>query len=108
MHRSRLAGFVIDCQTEDLDAASTFWSGALGLPSLGPGGPGYITLDASALGQVIEVQRVDHQSRVHLDIETDDQEAEVRRLESLGARVHARIRTWIVMEAPNRAPSFTT
>src|ERR1700690_943172 len=26
MHRSRLAGFIIDCQTGDLDAAATFWS----------------------------------------------------------------------------------
>lgn len=31
-HRSRLAGFIIDCQTDDLDAASRFWSRALGLP----------------------------------------------------------------------------
>jgi hypothetical protein len=34
----------------------------------------------------IEVQQVQHESRVHLDIETDDIEAEVKRLESLGAR----------------------
>ena len=34
----------------------------------------------------IEVQTVDHPSRVHLDIETDDIEAEVRRLEGLGAK----------------------
>jgi hypothetical protein len=26
MHRSRLAGFIIDCQTTDLDAATAFWS----------------------------------------------------------------------------------
>ena len=25
-HRSRLAGFIIDCQTDDLDAAAAFWS----------------------------------------------------------------------------------
>lgn len=100
MHRSRLAGFIVDCQTGDLDAASRFWSGALGLASLGADGPGYIRLDASARDLVIEVQRVDHPSRVHLDIESDDVEAEARRLEALGARVHARVRTWIVMEAP--------
>jgi len=33
----------------------------------------------------VEVQSVDHDSRVHLDIQTDNIEAEVRRLESLGA-----------------------
>ncbi len=29
-HRSALEGFVIDCQTDDLDAATAFWSAALG------------------------------------------------------------------------------
>jgi hypothetical protein len=48
----------------------------------------------------IEVQKVDHDSRVHLDIETDDIEAEVNRLEELGARRIADIRSWVVMEAP--------
>ncbi|MFO1507022.1 MAG: VOC family protein [Lysobacterales bacterium] len=49
---------------------------------------------------VVEVQKVDHESRVHLDIESDDIEAEVRRLEALGAKRVAAIRTWVVMEAP--------
>jgi hypothetical protein len=48
----------------------------------------------------VEVQAVAHPSRVHLDIETDDIEAEVRRLEALGARRIAQIRTWWVMQAP--------
>ena len=29
-HRSRLSGFIIDCKTDDLDAATDFWSQALG------------------------------------------------------------------------------
>lgn len=29
-HRSRLAGFIIDCRTEDLPSAARFWSAALG------------------------------------------------------------------------------
>jgi hypothetical protein len=37
---------------------------------------------------------------VHLDIETDDIEAEVARLEKLGARRLKKIETWVVMEAP--------
>jgi hypothetical protein len=48
----------------------------------------------------IEVQSVAHASRVHLDIETDDIEAEVRRLERLGAKKVEKINTWWVMEAP--------
>lgn len=100
MHRSRLSGFIIDCQTADLPAAAAFWSDALGLPSLGPDGPAYVRLDASARDLVIEVQSVAHPSRVHLDIETDDLEAEVKRLERLGARRVEAVRTFWVMEAP--------
>lgn len=51
-------------------------------------------------GLHVEVQKVDHPSRVHLDIEADDIPAEVARLEKLGARKVAEIRTWVVMEAP--------
>ena len=29
-HRSRLSGFIIDCNTGDLDAATDFWAQALG------------------------------------------------------------------------------
>ena len=48
----------------------------------------------------IEVQAVRHESRVHLDIETDDIEAEVRRLEALGAKRVEKYPRWWVMEAP--------
>ena len=51
-------------------------------------------------GMNTEVQAVKHPSRVHLDIETDDMEAEIARLKSLGATEVVRIRTWVVMEAP--------
>jgi hypothetical protein len=43
---------------------------------------------------------VKHESRVHLDIETDDVEAEVLRLERLGAKRVEKGRAWWVMEAP--------
>ena len=29
-HRSRLAGFIIDCQVDDVEAAARFWGAALG------------------------------------------------------------------------------
>lgn len=100
MHRSRLAGFIIDCQTEDLDAAARFWSAALGMPLRGESDGAYRQLDHAPGGLHVEVQQVAHPSRVHLDIETDDIEAEVRRLEQLGAKRIAAVKTWIVMEAP--------
>ncbi len=49
---------------------------------------------------VVQIQRVDHESRVHLDIETDDITAEVARLEKLGAHVVDRLERWVVMQAP--------
>jgi hypothetical protein len=48
----------------------------------------------------IEVQSVSHPSRVHLDIEAVDVEAEAERLEELGARRIEQVNTWWVMEAP--------
>lgn len=48
----------------------------------------------------IELQRVEHDSRVHLDMETDDVEAEVLRLEGLGAKRVKKVRDWWVMEVP--------
>jgi catechol 2,3-dioxygenase-like lactoylglutathione lyase family enzyme len=100
MHRSRLAGFIIDCRTEDLDAATRFWSSALGMPAVEREGGTYDRLDAAARDLAIEVQRVAHDSRLHLDIETDDVEAEAARLEALGATKVAFVKRWWVMEAP--------
>lgn len=102
-HRSRLAGFIIDCRSDDLDAAARFWSRALGLPigALPPEeSDTYVKLDDAPGALHVEVQKVDHPSRVHLDIETDDIPAEVARLEALGARRVADVHTWVVMEAP--------
>jgi len=42
----------------------------------------------------VEIQRVDHESRVHIDIETDDIVAEVARLTKLGAKVANRLERW--------------
>jgi catechol 2,3-dioxygenase-like lactoylglutathione lyase family enzyme len=100
MHTSRLAGFIVDCRTNDLDAAASFWSAALGMPPRAREGELYVPLDAGARDLSVEVQRVEHDSRVHLDIESDDVEAEVRRLEALGARRVAQVHTWWVMDAP--------
>jgi hypothetical protein len=100
MHQSRLAGFIIDCDSAALDGPVAFWGAALGMDARPPDGAAYVPLDAAARDLVIEVQRVSHPSRVHLDIETDDVEAEVGRLEALGARRLEQIRSWWVMEAP--------
>ena len=102
-HHSRLAGFIIDCKADDLDSAARFWSDALGLPVgelSGVEAETYAKLDDGPGDLHIEVQAVDHASRVHLDIESDDIEAEVARLEKLGAKRIKFVHTWWVMQAP--------
>jgi catechol 2,3-dioxygenase-like lactoylglutathione lyase family enzyme len=102
MHRSRLAGFIIDCQTTDLAAATAFWSAALGLPvtSEPEDDPGYQHLARAAGDLYVEVQSVTHESRVHIDIESDNPAAEAVRLQALGAVKIKSVKDWIVMQAP--------
>jgi predicted enzyme related to lactoylglutathione lyase len=103
MHRSRLGAFVIDCKVEDLDAAAEFWSRALGKPvaPVTPDSGAYRELKTPDDQLQLILQQVDHPSRIHLDIEADDLEAEVKRLEGLGARRLELVRQrWWVMEAP--------
>jgi predicted enzyme related to lactoylglutathione lyase len=103
MHKSRLSGFIIDCNTDDLDAAAEFWGKALGAPAKHAANldqSPYVELDVGVGEPYFEVQQVDHESRVHIDIETDDVDAEVARLERLGATRIGKIKNWVVMEAP--------
>jgi catechol 2,3-dioxygenase-like lactoylglutathione lyase family enzyme len=103
MHHSRLCAVLIDCKTADLDEAARFWGAALGRPVdlAHPGSRGsYRMLETPPDEAIVEIQRVTHESRVHIDIETDDIPAEVARLEKLGARVVERLDRWIVMQAP--------
>ncbi len=101
-HKSRLAALVIDCRCDDLSDHVAFWSGALGYePVYFDEEPDYVGLGVPGDEVTVILQRVGHDSRVHLDIETDDQEAEVKRLEALGAKRVADIKRWVVMEAPS-------
>ena len=103
MHYSRLCAVLIDCRTDDVDAAAHFWGQALGRP-VDPNHPGtrgnYRMLETPPDEPIVQIQRVEHESRVHLDIETDDIPAEVARLEKLGATVDERKERWVIMRAP--------
>ena len=103
-HRSRLSSLVIDCQVDDLAPHAEFWSKVLGKPinSVDSEGDGkYAELATEADEPIILLQKVTHPSRVHLDIESDDVDAEAERLVALGARKVEKIKTWWVMEAPS-------
>ena len=104
MHKSRLAGIVIDCQTGDLDEHAEFWGAALGRGirrRYEPGDENYRLLEDAEDSLQVLTQKVEHPSRIHLDIETNDIEAEVQRLEGLGAQRLNKIRDWWVMQAPS-------
>jgi predicted enzyme related to lactoylglutathione lyase len=94
---------LIDCKTADVDEAANFWSQALGR-AIDPEHPGsrgdYLMLETPPDEPIVQIQRVAHESRVHIDIETDDIPAEVMRLEKLGAKVVTRLERWVVMAAP--------
>jgi glyoxalase superfamily protein len=102
MHKSKLSTFVIDCQVDDIDAAAAFWSRALGRPvaEVTPESGAYRELRARPEEPMVLLQQVTHASRIHLDIESDDMDAEVGRLEALGAKRIAYVRRWWVLEAP--------
>jgi len=99
MHHSRLRGFIIDCETDDLPAAAAFWRETFGDARARKPQGKYVKLDPQA-GLHVEVQMVRHPSRVHFDIASDDIPAEVARLERLGAKVVKALKNWTVMEAP--------
>jgi predicted enzyme related to lactoylglutathione lyase len=103
MHSSRLCAVLIDCNTSDVDEAARFWAKALGreVDLAHPSSRGnYRMLETPPDELIVEIQCVERESRVHVDIETDNIPAEVARLESLGAKVVNRLERWVVMQAP--------
>jgi len=97
-----LGNIVIDCQTNDLLADAAFWSAALGyaLPQNVDSSSGFIQLVTPPGDVQVIIQRVRHEARAHLDIETDSIASEVARLERMRAGVVSRHDGWVVMRAP--------
>ena len=86
MHRSRLHVVLIDSAPDQADAEVAFWAAVLGRePQPEPGTP-FTVLAPLGSGTVLAHQRLeDGSSRIHLDVETNDTDAEVARLKELGA-----------------------
>jgi hypothetical protein len=86
MHRSRVSTFLIDVPRDEERRTAAFWSAALGAPlEKNPDEPEFTVLRDALPGFVTAVQAIDGEPRYHLDIETDDVDAEVTRLVELGA-----------------------
>jgi len=81
-----LSTLLIDALAADAPAAAGFWSAALGVPAVPvPDEEQFTSLPGAFPGLVLAVQAVDDAPRYHLDIETDDVEAETTRLLGLSA-----------------------
>jgi hypothetical protein len=77
---------LIDTPRAEADQAAHFWSAALGAAARPyPPAPHFTTLVEALPGLITAVQAIDDAPRIHLDIETDDVEAETARLIALGA-----------------------
>ena len=101
-HRSRLCAAYIDVPKADYGRTVSFWAAGLrrdGEPEADD--PSYTSFGQATPGVELAVQAVgDDTPRIHLDIETDDIEAEVTRLTALGGSVVDRIQDWVVMADP--------
>jgi predicted enzyme related to lactoylglutathione lyase len=101
-HRSRLTAVLVDVPVADHERVSAFWSSALGRPAqVSVSNPEYAELGEVTPGMTFDVQAVgEDAARVHVDIETDDVEAEVARLVGLGATVVSRPAGWVILHDP--------
>jgi hypothetical protein len=100
-HHSRLLKIVIDTPPDLHDQELAFWQGALGqnLPEFHSSEYHGAFLRGSDM--MLLTQRLESGApRVHLDMHTDDLDAEVARLERLGAERVQRVQTWWVMQDP--------
>ena len=101
-HYSRVTKIVIDVPAGEHDRELAFWGAATGVQlTRFERHPEYHGADLPGDGLGFLVQRLDGgQARVHLDIHTDDLEAEVARLEALGAERVRQVHAWWVMRDP--------
>jgi hypothetical protein len=101
VHRSRISTLLIDVPRDLASHATTFWSAALGVRAeREPGEEQFTSLGRAVAGLVTALQAVDDAPRYHLDFETDDVEAETRRLVTLGAVERSRWQGCRTLEVP--------
>jgi len=102
MHRILMRTVVLDFPTAVHDAARDFWQVALSAGiRRGAQHPEYHVLEhPAALGTVLVQNLNEGASRVHLDVESDDTDAEITRLVAAGAQIVERIDDWTVLRDP--------
>ncbi|MGH2754144.1 MAG: VOC family protein [Actinomycetota bacterium] len=105
--RVKVGSVVIDCN--DFDAMFAFWRDALRYVPRDPPEDDFVVLrDPHGSGVNVSISKVPEprvgKNRLHLDLYTDDQAGEVKRLLGLGANRHPRVleegEDFIVLEDP--------
>lgn len=105
-HRSRLAQLCVDAPASLFDRELTFWRDATGWDDDPSGRPEFVELvgPASAplqlLLQRLETDDTGTTTRAHIDLGSDDIDAEADRLVALGARYVDRFSGWAVLLDP--------
>jgi catechol 2,3-dioxygenase-like lactoylglutathione lyase family enzyme len=103
MHRILLREVVVDAPEATFAATRDFWAAALVAEARAiEEFPEFTALPDAASLSWVGLQNIGSgEARFHLDIETDDVDAEVERLTGLGAVKVADGRTWVVMRDPS-------
>ena len=109
MHRSRIGVVLIDHPAAGYEASADFWAGASGSPrehDRPTAEHPYESLRDLPGGVQLALQRIGDGTapRVHLDIETDDVEAEVARMLALGATMVDRREDYAILADPGGVP----
>jgi hypothetical protein len=103
VHRILLREVIVDVPSAQLEAETAFWAGALDSQARTESAdyPEFRSLRGAAALPHVGLQDIGTgQARYHLDIESDDIEAEVARLLALGATEVARQSAWVVLADP--------
>ena len=97
-HRSRVQAVVLDQPDAGADAALTLWSTVLGSPAGGSKALTYYELGEAEEVDLVLQRTGGQDAGAHLDIETDDLEAEVRRLQEAGAVLVDHVEDHVVLQ----------
>ena len=101
MLRSRI---VIDVPSEHHADEVAFWTGATGKDFVRLSHPEYHGARLTSTLVLLVQELGEGAPRVHIDIHTDDVDAEVARLTELGASQVDRLTDWVVMRDPAGLP----
>ena len=101
-HRSKMCAVLFDVEGGVFNDVTNFWSAALQRKVKRDSSGRYAGLPGDL--DVIVQNANPGREGMHIDIETDNVEAEVARLEGLGATRREQVENWWVMVAPGGQP----